>query len=108
MISGYKAMWVIVAFDLSTITKRDRRRANNFRKSLIKSGFTKLQLSVYSYYVTSKEKAMFVAKGVKKNVPDNGHATIFFLTDKQFAMTKNYYGKLTQEIKQPELFTNLT
>lgn len=104
MDSPYKAMWIMVAFDLPTLTKNQRRIANNFRKNLISSGFTKLQLSVYSYYCRSKEKAEAISNELKFKVPENGHITIFFLTDKQFGMVKNYYGKLKVELKQPELF----
>lgn len=107
MISPYKSMWIMVAFDLPTLTKQQRRVANNFRKNLISSGFTKLQLSIYTYYCKTKEKAETIAKNLKFDVPDNGHITVFFITDKQFGMIKNYYGKLKTEIKQPTLFDSL-
>ncbi len=68
-------------------------------------GFTKLQLSIYSYYCQSKDKADWLSKRI--TAPENGQITIFFLTDKQFGMVKNYYGKLKTEIKEPELFNNL-
>ena len=47
MISKYNAMWILVAFDLPTLTKKQRRIASNFREQLKKSGFV---LS-YSYFV---------------------------------------------------------
>jgi len=104
MISPYRSMWIMVAFDLPTLTKQQRKVANNFRKNLINSGFTKLQLSIYTYYCQSKEKATRISEGLKFNVPDNGHITVFFITDKQFGMIKNYYGKNKVELKQPNLF----
>jgi CRISPR-associated protein Cas2 len=104
MISPYKTMWIMVAFDLPTLTEEQRRIANNFRKNLISSGFTKLQLSIYIYYCRSKEKAFNISNNLKFNVPDNGHITIFFITDKQFGMIKDYYGKQKVEMKQPGLF----
>ena len=64
MISPYKTMWLIVAFDLPTLTIKDRRASNNFRKDLLKMGFNKLQLSLYSYYASSKERAEEIAKYV--------------------------------------------
>lgn len=102
MISPYKTMWLIVAFDLPTLTKKDRRISNNFRKELLKLGFNKLQLSLYSYYASSKEKAEEIARLIQSFVPKNGITTIFFLTDRQFGMTKNYFGGLKAEIKAPE------
>ncbi len=104
MISPYKSMWIIVAFDLPTLTPKQRKIANNFRKNLISTGFAKLQLSVYSYYCQSKEKALGISENLKFKVPENGHITIFFLTDKQFGMVKNYYGKVKVELQQPSLF----
>lgn len=104
MNSPYKSMWIMVAFDLPTQTKKQRQIANNFRRNLISCGFTKLQLSIYTYYCNSKEKALGIAENLKFEVPDNGHVTIFFITDKQFGMIKNYYGKAKVEIEQPGLF----
>ena len=43
-----------------------------------------------------------IAKYIQSFVPKNGITTIFFLTDRQFAMTKNYFGGLKAEIKTPE------
>ena len=71
-------MWIIASFDLPTLTKKDRRYANNFRKDLLKLGFTKLQLSVYSYYASSKEKAEQIAQAgfdFTNRVYDWGRAT---------------------------------
>lgn len=102
MISRYKSMWILVGFDISTVTKVDQRKANNFRKELLKLGFTRLQFSFYTYYCTSKEKAERLATEIGKIVPNNGHITIFFLTDRQFSMTKNYFGGLRKEIEEPE------
>lgn len=102
MISAFKAMWVIVSFDISTLTKIDRRRASNFRKDLISSGFIRLQLSIYSRYCPSKDKAERIAGKVKGFLPPNGHVTIFFLTDRQFSMTKNFFGGIERAISEPE------
>lgn len=102
MISQYKAMWLLVGFDISTLTKADQKRANRFRKDLLDLGFSRLQLSFYTYYVDSKEKAEILAKKIKSFVPVNGHVSIFFLTDRQFAMTKNYYGGKRLDLTEPE------
>lgn len=102
MISAYKTMWLLVGFDISTITKADIRKANNFRNDLLQLGFTRLQLSFYAYYCDSKEKAERISKEVGKLVPNNGHVTVFFLTDRQFGMTQNYFGGLRKDLDEPE------
>ena len=35
-------------------------------------------------------------------MPENGVVSIFFLTDRQFGMTKNFFGGLKVEIKAHE------
>ncbi len=107
MISKYNAMWILVAFDLPTLTKKQRRIASNFREQLKKSGFVILQKSIYSYYACTKDRCDTVANAIKQFVPDDGHIVISFLTDRMFGLTKNYYGKKTSKLKQPELFDEL-
>lgn len=101
-IGPYEAMWLIVAFDLPTLTKEDRRYASRFRNDLLDLGFSMFQLSMYSYYVTSKATAETIASKIMKLVPKNGHVTVLFITDKQFAMVKNYYGGKKLNVDPPE------
>lgn len=102
MISPYKTMWLLVAFDLPTLSETDRRISNNFRQNLLKMGFNKLQLSLYSYYASTKERADEISRYVQRFVPANGIVSIFFLTDRQFGMTKNFFGGLKADLKAPE------
>ena len=60
------------------------------------------QLSIYSYYLTSKDIAVTVANQIKRIVPPNGHVSIFFITDKQFGMIKNFYGGKRVSLETPE------
>jgi CRISPR/Cas system-associated protein endoribonuclease Cas2 len=46
-LNKYRIMWLFVFFDLPTETKKDRRNAQQFRKNLLKDGFTMMQFSVY-------------------------------------------------------------
>nr|BAV59346.1 CRISPR-associated protein Cas2 [Candidatus Endomicrobium sp. MdMp-027] len=107
MISKYKSMWILVAFDLPVLTQKQRRIANSFRNYLKNVGFTMLQKSLYCYYSCTKERSDLIGDNIKKNIPDKGHISILFFTDRMFSMTKNYYGKLKVNISQPELFNNL-
>ncbi|GHT04340.1 CRISPR-associated endoribonuclease Cas2 [Endomicrobiia bacterium] len=100
-------MWVLIAFDLPVLTQKQRRIASSFREYLKNIGFIMLQKSIYCYYACTKERSDSVEKDIKKHIPDNGHISVLFLTDRMFSMTKNYYGKLKVDISQPELFDNL-
>ena len=53
-ISGYRFMWVIVMFDLPVDTKKAKRQYAQFRKSLLKDGFVKMQFSVYRRHCASE------------------------------------------------------
>lgn len=101
-IGPYSTMWLFVSFDLPTLTKEDRRFATGFRNQLIDMGFSMFQLSIYSYYLTSKDIADTVANKIRRIVPPNGHVSIFFITDKQFGMIKNYYGGKRVSLETPE------
>lgn len=46
MISGYRCMWLVAMFDLPVDTKAARRAYAQFRKALLKDGFSKMQFSV--------------------------------------------------------------
>ena len=46
-ISSYQLMWILIMFDLPTETKKQRKAATDFRKSLIADGFTMFQFSIY-------------------------------------------------------------
>ena len=52
--SEYRIMWILVFFDLPTDTKRERKAAGDFRKQLLKDGFTMFQFSIYVRHCVSK------------------------------------------------------
>lgn len=86
-------MWLFVFFDLPTQTKKDRRNAQQFRKNLLKDGFTMMQFSVYSRHCASYESADVHEKRIKKLLPPYGKVSILRITDKQYGMMANFWGK---------------
>lgn len=54
-ISSYQLMWILIMFDLPTETKKQRKAATDFRKSLIADGFTMFQFSIYVRNCASRE-----------------------------------------------------
>ncbi|MDE7469345.1 MAG: CRISPR-associated endonuclease Cas2, partial [Desulfovibrionaceae bacterium] len=46
-VSGYRIMWILVMFDLPTVTREEQKRATEFRNSLLELGFQMMQYSVY-------------------------------------------------------------
>ena len=108
--SEYRIMWVLVLFDLPTETKKDRKAASEFRKRLLKDGFTMFQFSIYVRHCASQENAEVHIKRVKSFLPEYGQVGIFCITDKQFGNIEIFYGKKPQSVNTPgqqlELFWN--
>jgi CRISPR-associated protein Cas2 len=86
-------MWLLVFFDLPVETKKERKIASDFRKDLLKDGFTMFQFSIYLRHCASRENAEVHIRRVKLNLPKKGHVGILHVTDKQFAMMEIFFGK---------------
>ena len=92
--SGYGSMWLIALFDLPVKTKKDRKIYTQFRKTLIKDGFSMIQYSVYVRFCASEEHAVQHRGTVRAAVPSQGQVRIISLTDRQFAKMENYVGRV--------------
>jgi CRISPR-associated protein Cas2 len=107
-LSEYRIMWVMVLFDLPTETKKERKITADFRKKLLRDGFTMFQFSIYLRHCPSKENAEIHIKRVKLELPPQGHIGILCITDKQFGDMELFYGKKPAEkkeqVQQLELF----
>lgn len=91
-LNAYRIMWLIVMFDLPTNTKAERKRAQGFRKSLLKDGFNMKQFSVYVRHCASNESGQVHINRVERLLPPEGKVSIIKITDKQFAQTHNFWG----------------
>ena len=91
--SGYRAMWIIAMFDLPVDTKEARKAYAEFRKGLLKDGFTMMQFSVYARYCSSEENTEVHVRRVECMVPGDGEVRIVLLTDKQYERMRVFLGK---------------
>ena len=98
----YESMWLFVSSDLPTLTRQERKKSARFRKNLLDMGFSMFQLSVYSRYYNSKDIAASDSMKIRCLVPENGHVSVFYITDKQFSMIDDYYGGLRNQLEIPE------
>ena len=94
-------MWVMVLFDLPTETKKERRTASRFRKTLLDDGFSMFQFSIYMRFCQSMENAEVHAKRVKGILPNKGKVGIFSITDKQFGRMEIFHGTSKSQTEQP-------
>lgn len=99
----YSVMWLIVMFDLPVLTQKQMRIAAKFRNSLLELGFTRKQFSVYMRHCENMQAAEKMAEEVGRCLADEGSVSVFFLTDRQYGMTRNYFGKKKQKNEQEEL-----
>jgi len=96
-INQYRCMWVLVFFDLPVETKKQQKAAAQFRKNLMKDGFTMFQFSIYLRNCPSRENADVHTQRVKNMLPEYGHIGILRITDKQFGMMELFFSKRTIE-----------
>lgn len=97
--SEYRIMWLLVFFDLPTETKKDRKAYAEFRKKLIRDGFTMFQFSIYVRHCPSKDNMDVHVKRVKSFLPEYGKVGLLGITDKQFGNIELFYG---QKEKKPD------
>ncbi|MGP1524263.1 CRISPR-associated endonuclease Cas2 [Prevotella multiformis] len=91
--SEYRIMWILVFFDLPTETKKEKKAYADFRKSLMKDGFTMFQFSIYVRHCASMENAEVHMRRVRAMLPKIGKVGILCITDKQFANIQLFYGE---------------
>jgi len=102
-LSGYKAMWLFAMFDLPVHKPELRREYSQFRGSLIKSGFTMLQYSVYVHYVASDDTEEALRTKVHASLPSHGQVRLVSITDRQFEKMEIYVGKKREKVEDPPL-----
>ena len=91
-LNAYRIMWLFVFFDLPVETKKERKAAGDFRKMLMKDGFTMLQFSVYSRHCASDESAQVHIRCTRIAIPEKGQVSILKITDKQHGDIINIWG----------------
>lgn len=85
-------MWLMVTFDLPTLTPKQKKAYQTFRKFLLDDGFSMHQYSVYVRHCASLENTDTHEHRIRKAIPDEGHVSIIRITDKQFGNVVNLWG----------------
>ncbi len=96
-LNAYRIMWIMVLFDLPVETKKDRKNYADFRKKMMKDGFTMFQFSAYLRHCASRENMEVHLKRIKNSLPPKGHVGILTVTDKQFGMMQIFFGGMEKE-----------
>lgn len=108
MLSAYRIVWIFVIFDLPTGTKKQRKEAFDFRKNLLKDGFTMMQYSVYVRHCSNGSNADTHVGRVRGFLPSYGKVSILCVTDRQYGNIINFFAakekRLSDGPKQLEIF----
>ena len=92
--SKYCIMWIIAMFDLPVKTIEERQDYLQFRRHLLRQGFTMMQYSVYIRHCASPENTDAHIRRLQRNLPPEGEVRILIMTDAQYARMKVFVGKL--------------
>jgi len=99
--TGYRAVWILVMFDLPTDTKKARKDYSFFRKNIMKDGFSMIQYSVYIRHCASEENADVHYKRVTAFLPPDGEVRVLTVTDKQFERMQIFLGEMRKPTPPP-------
>ncbi len=98
-----KMGWLLVAFDLPVLTKKQRKAATDFRKFLIDDGFLMVQLSVYVRSCVSFARQETHIERLKKKLPEEGAVRAIFITRTQWQNSYVLYGKPIKKVKPEQM-----
>jgi CRISPR-associated protein Cas2 len=90
-------MYILVFFDLPTLSKKDRYNAQKFRSFLIDDGYVMLQLSVYSRICKGPDGVEKHIKRITANLPSSGSVRLLEVTEKQYGRMKLLLGERKKE-----------
>lgn len=90
--NGWRIMWIIAVYDCPMTTAEARQEYTAFRKMLLKENFYQLQNSLYVRHMPTKALAESLNHRLKNGIPSGAKVSFFLVTDKQYAMSKEYFG----------------
>ncbi|MDB4143117.1 CRISPR-associated endonuclease Cas2 [Akkermansiaceae bacterium] len=99
----FKMGWLMVAFDLPTKTKEERKRYTNFRKFLLDDGFQMMQYSVYVRPCVTHARQETHVRRVTDTIPPEGSVRVIYITRAQWERSYIVHGKPAKEVPPEEL-----
>lgn len=96
-------MWLFAMFDLPVDSKEARKVYADFRKVLLREGFSMLQYSVYARHCPTEESSDRVRSVVRAVLPAAGQVRLLSVTDRQFGKMEVFFGKKREKTEEPPL-----
>lgn len=102
-------MWIICVYDCPMTDAEARHNYSVFRKCLLQENFVQLQNSLYVRHFATLAIAEAVIQRLRPSIPTDAQVAFFMVTDKQYGMTKEFFGqrptrKKPNQPEQVELF----
>lgn len=91
--SDYRNMRILLLFDLPNVEAYERKEYSQFRKHLLKNGYTMIQFSVYVKCINTQLKVDKELKKLYQFVPTNGNIRMLTVTEKQYQNMVMILGK---------------
>ena len=91
--NAWRIVWVMALYDAPVGTQEERRAYTVFRKLLLKNNFSQHQFSVYLRHCPTFAAADALINRLILGIPAGAHTSFYLLTDKQYSMTREFFGK---------------
>jgi CRISPR-associated protein Cas2 len=99
-LSAYQHMWIMVLFDLPTVTKTERKAYTDFRNFLLDQSFSMAQYSVYIRHTTGRAQIAPIVRKIAAAVPIEGRVDILQFTDRQYSDIVSLRGRKGRESRE--------
>lgn len=100
--NGWRIMWLVLVYDCPTTTAEARHDYSAFRTRLLRDNFVQLQKSVYVRHYPTMAAAEAAIERLSSGIPADAQAAFFMITDKQYGLTREFFGPRNTESK-PDL-----
>lgn len=85
-------MWVICVYDCPVTDAEARHDYTVFHKALLRENFVQLQKSLYVHHFPTLAAGDAVIHRLRQHIPPGAQVAFFIVTDKQYGMTREYFG----------------
>lgn len=103
-VNGWRIVWILAAYDMPVSTRQARHMYAKFRTTLLRNNFIRHQFSLYLRHFPTFASAQAMVSRLQLEIPAGGKVSFFFLTDKQYGMTKRFRGldEVESDVKRPK------
>lgn len=91
MPDAWRAMWLMVSYDLPVGSPKERRAESRFRAFLEHEGYMRLNFSVYSRFCGSVQALRGARERVHRIMPERGHVLLIEFTDAQWGRIEHIH-----------------